>query len=199
MFQLIQIFLIGAGLSADAFAVSITNGLSYKNLTRADALKIALSFGVFQAVMPLLGFLLGAVFAEFINSFAHFIALIFLGFIGVKMLIDEIGSKKEIQAAKTDIVPEKPEKLSAKLLIIQAIATSIDALIAGVVFISMGITGGLIFGAVGIIGATTFAFSFAGVYLGRKFGALLGGKAKIVGGVILIGIGVKIFLEHYFS
>ncbi|MCL2077483.1 MAG: manganese efflux pump MntP family protein [Oscillospiraceae bacterium] len=190
--MVVQIFLIGLGLSADAFAVSVTNGLTNKNISRKEALKIAAAFGIFQALMPFLGFLLGTFFEEFIVKLDHYVALIFLGFIGGKMLIDGITDK-----GKADFT-EKTDCLPVRTLIIQAIATSIDALVAGVVFISMGIRGAWILPAVALIGVITFVISFAGVRLGRKFGALLGGKAKIVGGIILIGIGLKVFLEHVF-
>ncbi|MCL2018535.1 MAG: manganese efflux pump MntP family protein [Oscillospiraceae bacterium] len=183
----LQIFIIGLGLSADAFAVSVTNGLSFKEISRIDALKIAASFGIFQAVMPLIGFLLGTVFEVFIKSVDHYVALIFLGFIGAKMLFDELFKKSKSSEAVS---------IPFNSLIAQAVATSIDALVAGVVFISMGIEGFGILPCIAIIGITTFVLSFMGVFLGKRFGVLLGGRAKILGGIILIGIGLKIFLEH---
>jgi putative Mn2+ efflux pump MntP len=185
---IIQVFLIALGLSADAFAVAITNGLSLKDTSRRQALKIAVMFGLFQALMPLFGFLLGSAFKEFIESFAHWIAFIFLGFIGGKMLFEEIKTKKyEDEKA--------PETLSLRTLLMQAVATSIDALVVGVSFIAMGITGFMILPCVIIIGAVTFVLSFSGVGLGKKFGGLLGGRAKIVGGIVLIAIGFKVLVE----
>jgi putative Mn2+ efflux pump MntP len=192
---MLTIFFIALGLSADAFAVSVTNGLSLKDKSRKQALKIAAAFGIFQALMPLFGFLLGSAFKEFIESFAHWIAFIFLGFIGVKMLIDEVckkdGDAGRLLAAK----PPPAESLSSKTLLMQAIATSIDALVVGISFIAMGITGFMIFPCIAIIGATTFVLSFLGVDLGKKFGKLLGGRAKIIGGIVLIVIGVKVLAE----
>jgi len=186
-----QVFLIALGLSADAFAVAITNGLSLKDSSRKQALKIAAAFGLFQAVMPLLGFLLGSVFAEFIGRYAHWVAFIFLGFIGGKMLIDELFAKNKDEKAH--------ETLSLRLLLMQAIATSIDALVVGVSFIAMGISGLMILPCVAMIGVVTFILSFLGVDLGKKFGRLLGGRAKIVGGLVLVGIGVKVLVEGLLS
>ncbi|MDR2532861.1 MAG: manganese efflux pump MntP family protein [Oscillospiraceae bacterium] len=184
----VETVLIGFGLSADAFAVSVTNGLSLRNITRKQALKIAAMFGAFQAVMPLLGFLFGTIFKQFINSFAHYVALIFLGFIGIKMIID--GLRKESETKKI------PDSLPLWSLIVQAVATSIDALVAGVSFVAMGIRGLWILPVVALIGTITFSLSFFGVGIGRKFGGFLGNRARIAGGVILIGIGLKVFFER---
>jgi putative Mn2+ efflux pump MntP len=188
----IQVFLIGLGLSADAFAVAISNGLSLREASRRQAFRIAAAFGLFQGVMPLLGFLLGSVFAEFINNFAPWIALIFLGSIGVKMIIDELSSKNKVENYNAH------SSLPFRTLMLQAVATSIDALVVGVSFIAMGITGLQVLPCVAIIGVTTFALSFTGVNLGKKFGKLFGGRAKIIGGLILLGIGLKVFIEHLF-
>jgi len=186
---IIEVFLIGAGLSADAFAVSVTNGLTLKDVSRKEALRIAGAFGLFQGLMPLLGFMLGTVFTEFIMRFDHWVALIFLSFIGGKMLID--GRRGDGAEGSSP-----PNVLSHRQLLIQAVATSIDALVAGVVLISMGIEGFWILPCAALIALTTFCFSFFGVGLGKRFGKLLGGRARIIGGVVLIGIGVKVFIEH---
>jgi putative Mn2+ efflux pump MntP len=138
-----------------------------------------------------LGFLLGSVFAEFIDSFAHWVAFIFLGFIGGKMLLEELKPARGEE--KTH------EELSLRVLLIQAIATSIDALVVGVSFIAMGILGVMILPCIAIIGATTFVLSFLGVDLGKKFGKLLGGRAKIIGGLVLIGIGLKVLIEGFLA
>jgi putative Mn2+ efflux pump MntP len=183
------VFLIALGLSADAFAVAITNGLTLKNAARKQALAIAAAFGLFQGIMPLLGFLLGSFFTGFINRFAPFIAFVFLGFIGLKMIIDEVRVKNE------DKIEAVSETLSLKTLIMQAIATSIDALVVGVSFIAMGITGLMILPCAAIIGAVTFVLSFIGVGVGKKFGKLLGGRAKIIGGIVLLAIGMKALIE----
>jgi len=184
---IIQIFMLAFGLSADAFAVSVTNGMSLKNPSRTQALKVAVMFGGFQALMPLLGFLLGMVFVSFIESFAHWVAFAILGFIGVRMIFEERKTGEENE--------KLPEVLSFRVLLMQAIATSIDALVAGVSFVAMGIRGAWLFPAIAIIGMMTFILSFMGVGLGLKFGRILGTRAKIAGGLVLIAIGLKVLLE----
>lgn len=193
----IQSFLIAIGLAADAFAVSITNGLSAKELKLKKALQIALSFGIFQAMMPLMGFLVGRFFTEIIERFDHYIALLLLGFIGGKMLygaISELRHKKQ----GADASDEKPQSLSFGALMLQSVATSIDALVVGIGFIAMRMTVAEVVAAVVTIGAVTFVTSLIGVYAGKKFGEMLGHRAELIGGIILIGIGVKIFIEHTF-
>lgn len=191
---IIELLLIAVGLSMDAFAVSIGNGLSMKKSTPKAALAIALSFGLFQAGMPLAGYFLGSAFENVIKEFDHFIALIFLGFIGGKMIFDGI---KELRAKKRgEEEEEKPFKLSFGTLMIQAIATSIDALIVGVSFAALPDVN--IWAAVMLIGFTTFTISLVGVFFGKKFGQLLGSKAEVLGGIILVGIGLKVFIEHMF-
>ena len=191
---IIELLLIAVGLSMDAFAVSIGNGLSMKKSTPKAALAIALSFGLFQAGMPLAGYFLGSAFENVIKEFDHFIALIFLGFIGGKMIFDGI---KELRAKKKgEEEEEKPFKLSFGTLMIQAIATSIDALIVGVSFAALPDVN--IWAAVMLIGFTTFTISLVGVFFGKKFGQLLGSKAEVLGGIILVGIGLKVFIEHMF-
>lgn len=178
----------------DAFAVSIGNGLSMKKSDSKAALAIAFSFGLFQALMPLLGYFLGSAFEQVIKDFDHYIALIFLGFIGGKMIFDGI---KEIREKKSDEAEEKNAfKLSFGTLMIQAVATSIDALIVGVSFAALPNVN--IWAAITLIGITTFAISLIGVFFGKKFGQLLGSKAEILGGIILVGIGLKVFIEHSF-
>ena len=190
----IELFLLAIGLAMDAFAVSIGNGLSMKKQNPKAAFAIAFSFGLFQALMPTLGYFLGSAFEAVIRQFDHFIALIFLGFIGGKMIFDGI---KELIADKKGETEELPEfKLSFGKLLIQAIATSIDALIVGVSFAALPDVN--IWTAVLLIGAVTFAISLAGVFSGKKFGQLLGSKAEIFGGIILVGIGLKVFIEHVF-
>ena len=191
---IIELLLIAVGLSMDAFAVSIGNGLSMKKSTPKAALAIALSFGLFQAGMPLAGYFLGSAFENVIKEFDHFIALIFLGFIGGKMIFDGI---KELRAKKRgEEEEEKPFKLSFGTLMLQAIATSIDALIVGVSFAALPDVN--IWAAVMLIGLTTFNISLVGVFFGKKFGQLLGSKAEVLGGIILVGIGLKVFIEHMF-
>ena len=189
-----ELLLLAIGLAMDAFAVSIGNGLSMKKQNPKAAFAIAFSFGLFQALMPTLGYFLGSAFEEVIRQFDHFIALIFLGFIGGKMIFDGI---KELIADKKGKTEELPEfKLTFGKLLIQAIATSIDALIVGVSFAALPNVN--IWTAVLLIGAVTFAISLSGVFSGKKFGQLLGSKAEIFGGIILVGIGLKVFIEHVF-
>ena len=178
----------------DAFAVSIGNGLTMKKSSFRSALVIAFSFGLFQAFMPVAGFFLGSAFENVIKEFDHYIALVFLGFIGGKMIFDgikEIGERK-----KGEETEEKIFKLSFGTLIIQAVATSIDALIVGVSFAALPDVN--IWTAVSFIGVITFVISLLGVFFGKKFGRLLGSKAEVFGGIILVGIGVKVFIEHMF-
>ena len=167
-----------------------------KNEPKA-ALAIALSFGIFQALMPALGYFLGSTFEAAISRFDHIIALVFLGFIGGKMIIDGIKelreNKNKEKAAETE---EKTFKLSFGNLMIQSVATSIDALIVGVSFAALPNVN--IWAAVLLIGVITFAISLVGVFSGKKFGQLLGSRAEIFGGLILVGIGVKVFVEHVF-
>lgn len=192
---LIQSLLLAVGLSMDAFAVSISNGLSMKKIIIRHALAIAAAFGIFQGAMPLLGYLLGNSFADFVRTWDHYIALIFLGIIGGKMAVEgvkELCSKEEAQAWENEY------KFSFWALMFQAVATSIDALVVGVSFVAMQMTVSDTVIAVCIIAATTFTLSLIGVFAGKKFGQLLGSKAEIVGGLILVGIGLKVFIEHVF-
>lgn len=184
----VEIFLIGIGLSADAFAVSVSNGLCMKKPIIKKAFLIALMFGLFQALMPFLGFMLGATVSNIIAQYAPFVALALLGFIGGKMVIDGLVKEQEVE-------PEKSSKnLSIGSLMVQAVATSIDALIAGVSFVALGITWNGLFGSIAIIGTITFCISLAGVFFGRQFNGIFGNKAKIIGGLILAGIGIKVVL-----
>ena len=190
----LELLLLAIGLAMDAFAVSIGNGLSMKKQNPKAALAIAFSFGLFQALMPTIGYFLGSAFEDIIRQFDHFIALIFLGFIGGKMIFDGI---KELIADRKGKAEEIPEfHLSFGKLLIQAVATSIDALIVGVSFAALPDVN--IWTAVLLIGVVTFAISLIGVFSGKKFGQLLGSKAEIFGGLILVGIGLKVFIEHVF-
>lgn len=183
--SVIELILVAAGLSADAFAASVSDGIVICRKRRA--VLTALLFGVFQAVMPLLGYLLGAGFAELIAAYDHFIALAVLGFIGGKAVIEGISTLR----SGGECLPEAEPSIG--LIIAQGAATSIDAFVVGVSFAAVGAEP---FGASAIIGAVTFAVCLVGVLAGRKFGELLGTKAEIAGGIVLIAIGVKTFLEH---
>lgn len=182
----LEIFLIGIGLSADAFSVAVCKGLNMRKLNLKHAYIIALFFGGFQAIMPLIGYLLGTNFASYIEQFDHWIAFVLLGFIGGKMAIEAIRDKDDDEEEKTDV-------LKIGELTVMAIATSIDALAVGITFAFLKVN---ILLSVLIIGVTTFALSLAGVLLGNKFGAKYKSKAELAGGIILVLIGVKILLEH---
>lgn len=181
----IEIFLIGVGLSMDAFAVSICKGLSMKKVKKKDVFIIALFFGGFQALMPFIGWFLGRGFESYITSIDHWIAFILLGIIGGKMLIDGIKAEDDEEDGEF--------KLDLKELFLLAIATSIDALAVGITFAFLNYP---IVECMSIIGCTTFVISFIGVYIGKIFGAKYEHKAEIAGGLILIAIGLKILLEH---
>lgn len=182
----LELFLIAIGLSADAFSVSVCKGLNMRKLNLKHAYLIALFFGVFQAVMPLIGYLLGTGFSEYIEKFDHWIAFALLAFIGGKMVIEAIREKDGGPEEKTDA-------LSTGELTVLAIATSIDALAVGITFAFLKVN---ILPSVLLIGVTTFALSLGGVLLGNRFGAKYKTKAEIAGGVILVLIGLKILLEH---
>ena len=184
----IELFLVGVGLSMDAFAVSICKGLGMKRLNMKQALVIGVFFGGFQALMPFLGWALGTQLADFITPIDHWIAFILLAAIGGKMLVDAFRGGDEDEAAEA-----KDAKLDLKELFMLAIATSIDALAVGITFAFLGVD---IAFAITIIGATTFVISVAGVAVGHAFGARYEKGATIVGGVVLILIGCKILLEH---
>lgn len=186
---LLEIFLIGIGLSMDAFAVAICKGLAMPNrVDKKGALLIALYFGVFQAVMPTLGWLLGSQFARYVTRLAPWIAFILLAWIGGNMIRESL-SKEEREEEETGSV-------SHKELLVLAVATSIDALAVGVTFSMLELAVSIAV-AVILIGCTTFVISLAGVYVGNVFGAKYKNKAEFVGGTILILIGVKIILEHF--
>lgn len=182
---LYEVFLIGVGLSMDAFAAAVCRGLAMKKINYTHALIIGLFFGGFQALMPLVGWLLGRQFADYIEKFDHWIAFVLLLFIGGKMIIDVIRGEDE-SCPYVD-------GLNVKQLTVMAVATSIDALAVGVSFAFLKTN---IFSAVAVIGLTTFILSLIGVLIGNRFGAKYKNKATLAGGIILIAIGTKILLEH---
>ena len=185
----LEIILIGLGLSMDAVAVSAANGMFYKPNWK-KVLLIAVLFGLFQGLMPLAGYYLGRLFSDFIGKIDHWLALILLSVIGTKMIIDGCKKKK----ADTETLQERPN-LTIKLLILQSITVSIDALAVGISFVGIEIN---IFIAVIIIFAITTALCIAAAYIGKAFGSFFSNKATLLGGIILIAIGVKIFVEHMF-
>ena len=188
--SLMEIFLIGIGLSMDAFAVAICKGLSMQKVDLRYTVWIALYFGVFQAAMPLTGWLLGSQFARHVTRFAPWIAFILLALIGGNMIRESL-SKDEEEAER-----EEGLTVDHKELLMLAVATSIDALAVGVSFsmVEISISIGA---AVILIGCTTFVISLAGVFIGHAFGAKYEKRAEFVGGAILILIGLKILLEHF--
>ena len=195
----LEVFLIGLSLSMDAFAVSVTDGLCYRNLTKVKGATIPLAFGLFQAVMPLIGYFvafgLGQAFEEIFDKIDHWIAFILLAIIGGKMIYDAI---KQLRSKEEEI---KEKKYSVPEVLVQGVATSIDALFVGVSFaategLKNSITNVLV--GVAIIGVTTFVISLAGLLIGVKIGNVLKNKsgiATLIGGLVLIGIGLKILIE----
>lgn len=182
----ITVFLTGIALSMDAFAVSICKGLKMQKLNYIQMGLIALFFGGFQMFMPFIGWALGHSFKSYIENFDHWIAFILLAFIGGKMIYEAFKSDDD-DCGDFDI----------KELFVLAIATSIDAMAAGIAFAIDSIeTIGAILLAILIIGVTTFILSAIGVIIGHKFGAVYKSKAELAGGIILIFIGAKILLEH---
>ena len=186
---LLEIFLVGVGLSMDAFAVAICKGLAMPRVNRKQTLLIGLYFGVFQAVMPLTGWLLGSQFARHVTKMAPWIAFVLLAWIGGSMIHESLSEKEEEEHAE-------PGELRHRELLMLAIATSIDALAVGVSFSMVELTVP-IYAAAALIGCTTFAISVAGVFVGNLFGARYKNRAEFVGGAILILIGLKILLEHF--
>jgi putative Mn2+ efflux pump MntP len=184
-----ELLLIALGLSMDAFAAAICKGLSVKKLTMGNALLIGVWFGGFQALMPLLGYLLGRQLTGFIETFSHLIAFVLLFAIGIHMLREAYVNKKRGDGTSGgDSCP-----LSIKAMFLMAVATSIDALAVGVTFAFLGAA---ILPSVLTIGLLTFALSAAGAWIGRAFGAKYEFAAEIFGGVILCLLGVKVLLEH---
>jgi putative Mn2+ efflux pump MntP len=192
---ILEVFLIGVSLSMDAFAVSICDGMCYGNLTRRKGVAIPLTFGIFQAVMPLIGFFLGTLLTniELFDQIDHYVAFGLLLIIGGKMVFDGI---KELRSGQEELAVKK---FSITEVLVQGVATSIDALAVGVSMLAFeGITVYNIWGFVALIGVTTFIISLVGLLIGKKVGKLFQNKAnvaQIIGGLVLIGIGLKILIE----
>ena len=180
----VEIVLIGIGLSMDAFSVSICKGLTTKKFSWKMALTCGLWFGFFQALMPLIGFFLGAQFEQYITAVDHWIAFGLLFLIGTNMIREALSKKKD---------SADNGNLDFRTMLLLAIATSIDALAVGISFACIQVK---IWSSVLIIGITTFLFSVVGVKIGNVFGSRFEKSAGILGGVILILIGAKILLEH---
>ena len=183
-----ELLLLALGVSMDAFAVSICKGLAMKKATLKEGAICGAWFGGFQAMMPLIGFFLGTLFAEAIQAIDHWVAFVLLAFIGANMLKEAFGKEEECCECDNNA------DLSVKTMFIMAVATSIDALAVG---ISLAMAGNVnIVAAVARIGAFTFVMSAIGVKVGNVFGSKFEKKAQMAGGFILILLGTKILLEH---
>lgn len=182
--SIIEILLIGVGLSMDAFAVSICKGLSVGEIKPKHMLSVGIWFGGFQALMPFLGFLLGSTFEQYITSIDHWVAFVLLLIIGCNMIKESRSNENDQDAS-----------FAFKEMLLLAIATSIDALAVGVTFAFLKVD---IILAITLIGITTFVFSAVGIKIGSVFGAKYKSKAELFGGVVLVFIGFKILIEHLF-
>ena len=182
---IIELFLIAVGLSMDAFAVSVCKGLAMKRCTWSKAGIVGLYFGVFQALMPTIGYFLGVQFKSVITSVDHWIAFILLGIIGGNMIREAVKGD--------DSCDSSGASLDVRTMLALAVATSIDALAVGVTFAFLSVQ---IIPAVSFSGVTTFTISVIGVKIGNIFGTRYKAKAELAGGVILVLIGCKILLEH---
>ena len=179
--SLTDILLIGAGLAMDAAAVSMTNGMVYKNLNKLTYISMPVFFGVFQMLMPVMGYYAGGLFAEIMTRYSGIVIFVILGIIGAKMIKEGVEDLR-----KHEVCPAKI--MTLKILFFQAIATSIDAFAVGIGFSAVGIG---IFRPSAIIGAVTVFIVVAAIFIGRRFGNMLGCRAEILGGMILAVIGIK--------
>ena len=182
---ILEIFLVGVGLSMDAFAVSVCKGLKMRRLSPGQTAVIALFFGGFQALMPLIGWLLGRQFETYITNIDHWVVFVLLAFIGGKMIVDAIREEEGVS--------DGGNAFDIRELLVLAVATSIDALAVGISFAFLQMS---IWVPISLIGVTTFVLSAIGVFIGHKFGARWESRAELAGGVILVLIGLKILLEH---
>ncbi|MBR2785207.1 MAG: manganese efflux pump [Clostridia bacterium] len=181
--KLFEIIVIGIGLAMDAFAVSVCKGLAMKKLDCKKAIIIAVYFGIFQTLMPVLGYFLGSTFSSFVQQVDHWIAFILLVLIGGNMIKDSTDDEEE----------KRNDRVDVKTMVLLAIATSIDALAVGVTFAFFEVN---LLLSILIIGIITFTLSVLGVVIGNKFGDKFQNRAELAGGIILIVIGLKILLEH---
>jgi len=182
--SVIELILIGISLSMDAFAVSICKGLSVGKIKPKHMITAGLWFGGFQALMPLIGYLLGSTFEQYITSIDHWVAFILLGIIGFNMIKESREEESEADAS-----------FGFKAMLVLAIATSIDALAVGITFAFLKVE---VILAVTLIGVTTFLFSAAGIKIGSVFGDKYKSKAEFFGGAVLMALGAKILIEHLF-
>lgn len=178
----LDLFVLAVGLSMDAFAVSVCKGLSVRQLKFSHACTVGLYFGGFQFLMPLIGYLLGSQFQQYITSIDHWIAFVLLALIGANMIKESRGEAEQLN-----------DSFSFLTMLPLAIATSIDALAVGITFAFLQVS---ILPAVTFIGCTTFVLSAIGIKIGHVFGTRYKSRAEMIGGVVLIAIGCKILLEH---
>ena len=181
---MINIVLISISLAMDCFAVSIAGGATTTKPKIINALKVGLFFSLFQAVMPIIGWYIGFSFKDLIENVDHWVALGLLCTIGIKMIYEALRSKNE---------KRKINLIRLPTLLILSVATSIDALVVGISFSLLDIS---LYIAVAIIGLFAFIFSISGYFIGNKIGKFLENKVELIGGIILIGIGIKILIEH---
>ena len=191
----LELFFVGIGLSMDAFSVAVCKGLQMRRIRWGRTLTVAAFFGGFQALMPLIGWLLGKQFEQYIVAIDHWVAFVLLLFIGGKMILDVIKESKEDKCPCEQENADKDAPFRLSELAIMALATSIDALAVGITFAFLQVN---IWGAIAIIGVTTFLLSIVGVFIGNIFGTKYQNKATLAGGAVLILIGSKILIEHLF-
>lgn len=185
---LLELFILAVGLSMDAFAVSVCKGLSVPRAGAGECCIAGVWFGGFQALMPLLGYLLGSRFKNYITSIDHWIAFVLLLIIGVNMIREALEKEEDAK-----VCPKEENPFAFKTMLLLAVATSIDALAVGITLAFLNVA---LIPSVTFIGITTFVISAAGIRIGNLFGMKYKAKAELAGGVILIGIGLKILLEH---
>lgn len=186
MMDLLTIIMVAVGLSMDAFAVSVVTGAVYKQLNVRHVLRMAVFFGGFQAFMPVIGYLAGVTVKQYISNYDHWVAFGILAAVGLKMIYESLKIKEQRRAMH-------PANLA--ILLVMSVATSIDALAVGV---TLSLIISSIVATVIIIGAVTFCLSCAGVYVGKRFGHFFENGIEAVGGLVLIGIGLKMLLQHLF-
>lgn len=180
---IVELVIIAVGLSMDAFAVSIGKGLSLRQIKLCHVLSVGVWFGGFQALMPLIGYLLGATFTAVVSDFDHWVAFFLLGIIGLNMIRDSFSKEED----------KHDDDFSFRTMLMLAVATSIDALAVGVSFAFLCVD---LWASVALIGMITFAFSAVGLKIGNIFGNKYKSKAEFTGGVVLVLMGVKILVEH---
>lgn len=189
--NLLELLILSVGLAMDAFAVAVCKGLSIKKISVKHPVIVGLYFGVFQAVMPMIGFFLGKQFSDKISAIDHWVAFILLGIIGINMIKGSI--KEEEEEDECESCKDVDNSLKVKEMLVLSVATSIDALAVGITFAFLKVN---ILVATSFIGGVTFLISAAGVIIGNIFGGKLKAKAEMAGGIILVCLGTKILLQH---